>query len=339
MVLGVNLGSSVIAPLLTRGAPPAERVVPVGNLLMRGAGSIVMLAAFLIFRPSPALLGASAADQIVNAHIVFNCIVLLAGIPLARLVYWASQKIVALGQPAEAKTLAVADISALDPAALRNPSLALANATREVVGVCETVELMLRNVMELYEDADRERIQALAALDDRVDSKHAAIKLYLARIDTARMSEWEAMRTQELLDACVKLEQVGDIIVRNMLVHVKKKLEHGLTFTPEGWLDLSSLHASVLANAHLAFNVLVSRDPDTARQLVHEKDRLREVEKKASRAHFDRLREGSAKSLETSSVHLDTIRDLKQINSLLTSIAYPVLEEHGLLSDTRLRAL
>src|SRR6185312_11406093 len=35
MVLGVNFGSSVIAPLLTRGAPPAERVVPLGNLLMR----------------------------------------------------------------------------------------------------------------------------------------------------------------------------------------------------------------------------------------------------------------------------------------------------------------
>ncbi|MBN9036616.1 MAG: Na/Pi cotransporter family protein [Rhizobiales bacterium] len=339
MVLGVNLGSSVIAPVLTRGSPAAVRVVPVGNLLMRGLGSVVMLALFLAFRPSPALLGSSAADQIVNAHIAFNVIILLAGIPVARLVYWASQKIVALGQPAEAKQLSIADVTALDPTALDQPSVALANATREVVGVCEIVELMLRNIMELYEDADRERIDALAALDDQVDRKHAAIKLYLARITTQQMTEWEATRLQELLGACVKLEQVGDIIVRNMLVHVRKKLERGLTFTPEGWRELSNLHKQVLANARLAFNVLVSRDAETARQLVREKDRLRDAEKETSRLHFERLREGTAKSVETSSLHLDTIRDLKQINSLLASMAYPVLEEHGLLSHTRLKAV
>ena len=59
--------------------------------------------------------------------------------------------------------------------------------------------------------------------------------------------------------------------------------------------------------------------------------------KQASQSHFLRLREGTAKSVETSSIHLDTIRDLKQINSLLASIAYPVLEEQGLLRGSRLR--
>jgi phosphate:Na+ symporter len=153
------------------------------------------------------------------------------------------------------------------------------------------------------------------------------------------MSELESARCQELLDACVKLEQVGDIIVRNMLPQAQKKLKRELNFTDEGWRELSGFHAAVLANARLAFNLLVNRDPEMARQLVREKDRLRDVEKETSRRHFERLREGTAKSVETSSIHLDTIRDLKQINSLLASMAYPVLEEQGLLSGTRLRAL
>ena len=67
-----------------------------------------------------------------------------------------------------------------------------------------------------------------------------------------------------------------------------------------------------------------------------EKDRLRDREKETSPSHFLRLRDGTAKSVETSSIHLDTIRDLKQINSLLASMAYPVLEEHGLLRGSRL---
>ena len=88
LVLGVNLGSSVIAPLLTRRAEPGVRVVPIGNLLMRGVGSLLMLILFLWFKPPVGFLGTSEADQIVNAHILFNCIILLAGLPLAGTDLW-----------------------------------------------------------------------------------------------------------------------------------------------------------------------------------------------------------------------------------------------------------
>jgi phosphate:Na+ symporter len=339
LVLGVNLGSSVIAPMLTRNAESGVRVVPVGNLLMRGVGSVIMLILVMSFRPDVAFLGSTASDQIVNAHILFNVIILLAGLPLAGLVYKASEKIVALGaKPEPADALQVAELSALNEAALSNPTQALGNATREVVRVCETVEIMLKRIIELYENADEDKIKALAALDDRVDARHAAIKIYLAKLTKNSLTEDQALRCQELIGACVKLEQVGDIIVRNMLVHVQKKLAQGLEFTPEGWQELCAFHASVLANARLSFNVLVSRDAETARQLVLAKDRLRDFEKETSQKHFLRLRDGTPKSIETSSIHLDTIRDLKQINSLLASMAYPVLEEHGLLSGSRLKA-
>jgi phosphate:Na+ symporter len=338
LVLGINLGSSVIAPLLTRNAPPAVRVVPIGNLLMRGLGSLVMLALFLAWEPRTEFLGATEADRIVNAHILFNVAILLIGMPLSGLVFRASGKIVALLAPAETgATPAFEELSALDETALDKPAQALANAAREVVGVCETVEIMLKRIIELYESADEDAIRALAALDDRIDSRHSAIKLYLARVTIRPLSEDEALRCQELLGACVKLEQVGDIIVGNMLAQVRKKIERGLEFTPEGWRELVSFHATVLANARMAFNVLISRDAATALQLVREKDRLRGIEKRSSQNHFLRLRDGTARSVETSSIHLDTIRDLKQINSLLASIAYPVLEEHGMLGGTRLK--
>ena len=248
--------------------------------------------------------------------------------PLAGVVFRLAERITLMNAPkTPEEQLAATELSALSETALDTPSQALANATREVVRVCETVEIMLKRIMELYEQADDDKIKALAALDDRVDRKHAAIKLYLAKVTSRTLTEAEALRCQELIGACVKLEQVGDIIVRNMLVHVQKKLDRGLEFTPEGWRELAAFHTAVLANARMAFNVLVSRDPETARQLVEEKDRLRDLEKATSQSHFLRLRDGTPKSVETSSIHLDTIRDLKQINSLLASMAYPVLEE------------
>lgn len=341
MVLGVNLGSSIIAPILTRNAPPETRVVPLGNLLMRGVGSLIMLILFQTFRPSVALLGSDPVDQVVNAHIVFNLIIMLAGIPLSGLVLRVTQALVHLNanKNVPVQPLIMEEYSALDAGVLNRPSQALANATREVLSVCEIVEIMLQRVMELYEKPDQQQINELAAMDDRVDEKHVAIKLYLTRLATTDLSDFESLRMQELLGACVKLEQVGDIIVRNMLVHVQKKMDHKLEFTEEGWQELAHFHSIVVANAHLAFNVLVSRDGRTARQLFQEKDRLRDLEKQTSNLHFSRLREGSTRSIETSSIHLDTIRDLKQINSLLASMAYPVLEEQGLLGETRLKAI
>jgi len=341
MVLGVNLGSSFIAPMLTRAASPECRVVPLGNLLMRGAGSVVVLAAYLFFSPSIAVLGANAADQVINAHIAFNVIILIAGLPLSRLVLRATEAIVALAPgptPEEQQESLLNEVSALDEDALDHPQQALANVTREVVRMCETVDFMLCRILNLYEKADKQAIAALAALDDVVDRRHAAIKLYLARIPREDMSDADAHRCHDLLGACVKLEQVGDIIVRNMLAHVKSKMERNVEFTSEGWQDLSNFHASVLANARLAFNLLVTPNPEIARHLVAGKDRLRDVEKTLSRRHFERLREGTEQSVETSSIHLDTIRDLKQINSLLAAIAYPVLEAEGMLSGTRLKS-
>lgn len=339
LILGANIGGGLIAFMLSRASPPKSRIVPIGNLMLRGAGAIVALIVLVTLHPPLSMLGDTAPEILVNLHIAFNLVLAIVGMAVAPLAYPLAARAATLNAPPEADpTLETAEASALDEKALSNPSLALANVTREVVGVCETIEVMLRRIMELYESADEAHIRALAALDDRVDRKHQAIKLYLARISANKLSEDEALRCQELIGACVKLEQVGDIIVRNMLVHVRKKWERGLEFTAEGWRELTAFHSAVLANARMAFNVLVSRDLRSATLLVKEKDRLRALEKASNQSHFERLREGTAKSVETSSIHLDTIRDLKQINSLLASMAYPVLEEQGLLQGSRLAA-
>ena len=338
LVLGANIGGGIIAVMLSRAAPLKARIVPLGNLIMRGTGALAAMIAVVWLKPPLGLLGATVPEQLVHAHIAFNLMLVLIGMPLAGLVFSLAERITLMNAPKTSEEqLAATELSALSEAALDTPSQALANATREVVRVCETVEIMLKRIMELYEAADDDKIKALSALDDRVDRKHAAIKLYLAKVTSRKMTEAEAVRCQELIGACVKLEQVGDIIVRNMLVHVQKKIDRGLEFTEEGWRELAAFHTAVLANARMAFNVLVSRDPETARQLVEEKDRLRDLEKATSQSHFLRLRDGTPKSVETSSIHLDTIRDLKQINSLLASMAYPVLEEHGLLGGSRLK--
>lgn len=339
MVLGVNFGSSLIAPLLTRNASPNTRLVPLGNLLMRGAGSILVLILFLSFQPPITWLGNNASTQVINAHIIFNVFILLAGIPLSKWVLKLTTQIVHMStkKMQTDKTLNLSDQTALDDSVLERPALALSNVMREVIHICDLVDIMLEKIMGLYEKPDPHIISELNQLNTILDKKHIAIKLYLARLAGQKLSDEEALQTQELLGACIKLDQAGDIIIHNMLMLVKKKQQKNLKFSNEGWDDLLRFHAIVLANAHIAFNVLVSRDTHTAHLLVQKKDQLRNLEKEMSLKHFKRLREGDLKNVESSSLHLDTVRDLKQINSLLTSMIYPILEQQGLLQSSRLR--
>ncbi|WP_409360803.1 Na/Pi cotransporter family protein [Bartonella heixiaziensis] len=339
MVLGVNFGSSLIAPLLTRNASPNTRLVPLGNLLMRGAGSIFVLILFLFFQPPITWLGNNASTQVINAHIIFNVFILLAGIPLSKWVLKLTTKIVHLStkNTQTNKILNLSEQTALDDSVLERPTLALSNVMREVIHICDLVDIMLEKIMGLYENPDPDIIRELNQLNTILDRKHTAIKLYLARLAGQKLSDEEALQTQELLSACIKLDQAGDIIIHNMLMLIKKKQQKGLQFSSDGWNDLLHFHAIVLANAHIAFNVLVSRDTHAAHLLVQKKDQIRNLEKEMSLKHFKRLREGDLKNIESSSLHLDTVRDLKQINSLLTSMIYPILEAQGLLKNSRLR--
>jgi phosphate:Na+ symporter len=52
--------------------------------------------------------------------------------------------------------------------------------------------------------------------------------------------------------------------------------------------------------------------------------------------HFARIRAGRPDSIESSALHLDVLRDLKRINSHLTSVAYPILERADELAESRL---
>jgi phosphate:Na+ symporter len=70
-------------------------------------------------------------------------------------------------------------------------------------------------------------------------------------------------------------------------------------------------------------------DVEAARKLLRDKADMRKAELDAADRHFERLREGRPETLETTSLHLDVLADLKRIHSHICSVAYPVLEAAG----------
>ena len=340
LVLGANCGGALIPVGLTRAAPPAARRVPIGNLIFRGAGAMLALLVFGQVDFPIELIGSNPAAQIVMLHVLFNLAIVLVFVPLTGTL---EPLLIRLIPDAKAVTeptdLLASRVSALDRSVLHTPRLALSSATRELLRMSEIVEVMLRPVMELYETGDKIKVKELRRLDREVNKANSDIKLYLAEVNRGTMSAEEAQRGMVLANFAINLEHVGDIIAKNLLKLVGERRDKRLAFSEEGWRELTDLHAQVMANIQLALNVLISGDRQSARELIEEKDRMRELERRSQERHLGRLQGGSVESIETSEIHLETIRALKQINSLFSSVAYPILKESGDLLGSRLAQL
>ena len=226
----------------------------------------------------------------------------------------------------------------LEPEALETPAEALACATREALRIGDHVEDMLKRTIEVLANDDARLAREVEARDDLVDSLYEAVKLYVTAVTRQELDEPESRRAVEILTFTTNLEHVGDIIDRNLMELAAKKIKHRLRFSPAGFAEIRAIHAMVLANLRLALNVFITGDLELARQLLAQKVSLRSVEQAATEQHLARLASGRADTIESSSLHLDIVRDLKRINSHLTSIAYPILEPTGELADSRLRS-
>lgn len=334
LMLGANLGGGLIAAGLTRQGFIAARRIALGNLLFRGVSAVVALIAINFIHPELGLLGDSPARQIINLHLVFNFALMLICLPLtsptARLV----ERLIPEGETDPSADPLEGAASCLDQAIIGVPAMALASATRELLRMAEIIERMLKPLMEIYETGDAEKIRQAKQLEQAVNQAQSEIKLYLAAIDY--QSEDEAKRGQELSRFAINLEYVGDAITKTLLKLAVTRRDQRLSFSPEGWRELSELHHRVMGNMQLALNVLVSKDRESARQLLGEKDAMNTAERQSYGQHLKRLQSGAVKSIETSNIHLETVRALKTINSLFASVAYPILAESGDLLDSRL---
>ncbi len=326
LLLGANIGGALIPFVLTRAGSAEARRMTAGNLLLRGGGALATLLIVQLVGAG-ALPGATVAQQVVGLHLLFNAALLVVGLPFAGPVAKLMQRLVQSPVADPAAAIGVPP-SCLDEAAVNDPAMALASTTRELLRMAEIVGRMFEPVMEIYNQGDAEKLREARVMEAAIDQAQSDIKLYLARVSFDG-DEVGARRGQDLAAIAVNLEYVGDAITKTLLRLAETRREQRLKFSPTGWRELAELHSQVVENMRLARNVLVSRDVAQARKLVIEKTRMREAVAESQRKHLARLKDGTEASLATSNIHLETLRALKTINSLMASIGYLVLEEAG----------
>ncbi|WP_419902306.1 Na/Pi cotransporter family protein [Kiloniella sp.] len=334
LVLGANVGAGIVPFALTMGETPAGRRIPLGNLLFRVGGVLLILPFMSLV--SPYIAEISSGDlgrQIANFHTAFNVALALVFLPFVGVMTRLMERALP-DRPGEESDLKP---KYLDEAVIKTPTVAVACATRELLRLADVVENMLRKSIDVFSTNDPVLLSEVSKLDDQVDELHEAIKLYLTQVSKNQLNEENSARCVELIAFTTNLEHIGDIIDKNLLEIASQKIKKRIEFSEQGWSELVELHQMALDQMQLAMTAFVSGDVDIARQLIAGKEHFRTMEQAGGDKHLERLREGRIESIESSALHIDMIRDLKRINSHLTSVAYPILDASGELHESRLR--
>jgi len=221
----------------------------------------------------------------------------------------------------------------LDPRAIETPSLALAHAMREVLRMADLVRGMVRDVKPVFEASTPDLIQDLEARDDRVDILDREIKFYLARMLQASMTQEQAQRELALVSLTTNLENIADVVTKNLLELAKKKIARGRHFSDEGWKDLCVFFERIFENYDLSIAAFSSGDEELARRVLRVRRELAELELSLKQSHLERLHRGLRESFETSSLHLEILSNMRRINSYASDFARWSLPDRGARFD------
>jgi len=335
MVIGANLGAALPPLLGTSRSEPAARRAPMANFLFRLLVTIVALVFLMPVQQQLASLDPVPARMVANFHTLFNVMVALIFLPLIDPVASLMRRLL----PDKAQPDDEGQPRYLDPAALEVTSVAIASAARETLRQGDVIGEMLRRTLEVFRSDDRKLLKEVERMDNVVDRLHESIKLFMTRVSREALDPEDSRRCVDVLTFTTNLEHIGDIIDKNLMELAAKKIKHKLVFSAEGFREICAMHARLMDNLALALNVFMAGDARLARRLLEEKVQFRDMERNASDAHMARLASGRPETVATSSLHLDIIRDLKRINSHLTSVAYPILDAAGELTRTRLKGV
>ncbi|MBA2549042.1 MAG: Na/Pi cotransporter family protein, partial [Burkholderiaceae bacterium] len=331
IVLGANLGSGLLALLTTWKADAVARRVPLGNFLFKAAGVALAVLALPLVTPYLLQLQDDPQQLVVQFHLLFNLALALVFIRF-------TERFASIAErwlPAPPVTDLVGQPKYLDPIALGTPALALGNAARETIRLADIVHEMLTGLITVLKTNNLAFAEALRRKDDEIDRLYSAIKRYLAQVSREALEANEARRWTEIIQFTINLEHIGDIIERLLLDIAQRKIQHSLSFSEAGMVEIVDLHARLNSNLQLSVAVFLNGDLKSAQQLIAEKVAFRELELRYADHHLRRLFENTQQSVETSSLHLDLLSDFKRINSLICSVSYPILESAGVLAKTR----
>ena len=321
IILGSHLGSCSTVLFAGIGATRSAKRVTLANLLFKLVGVII----FFLLIPSIIFLvqksSVNLPRQIANAHAIIIVGNALLFLPFTGRFAEFLEKII----PKTEEVESLEKPKFLDSGALETPEIAFYLASKEVLRISNTVEEMVLGIMQVFTNNDEKLLDKISAQDIIVDNLSREITRYLTQISFETLSEEHSKEVFRLLYIVDDLEHIGDLIDKNLIPLVEKKIDNSLVFSEKGVEEIKNMHQEICNNLRNAIGAFALQDQRMAQKVIDQKEYIDSLEINLRKTHINRLNVGIELSHKTSGLHLDLINVLKRINDHSFSIARAVV--------------
>jgi phosphate:Na+ symporter len=323
IIFGANVGTAATALVAAVGANAEARRVAAAHAIFKVVGVLLFLPFSVAFADLVRQTTSDPARQIANAHSLFNLILALLFLPFTRIAADVITRLI----PDTGRR----DVGAryLNPNVLDTPAVALGQAVREVLRMGDLVVRSLRETILVFERDDERLMREIIRRDDVIDRLEEDIKQYVVKLRAQSLTEEQSQRESALLFTIVNLEEIGDVIEKDLMELAEKKMRGHYKFSAQGWAEIVDLHTKVVENLELALSAVATQDRSIAEKVIRHKSTINLMERRLRQTHMQRLHDGLRETIDTSSIHLDVLAALKRANSLVAGIAYAVLGQHA----------
>ncbi|NBX68036.1 MAG: Na/Pi cotransporter family protein [Proteobacteria bacterium] len=313
-VLGANLGTTTTAFFASFKSGTLGKQAALGHLFCKVLGVVVCFPLMNHLGKFAEQIGGDVSRQIATTHTLFNVFLAILFFPFITLGVSFVRKFVS-----DKDEKGEFSFQYLEPRTLETPELALAQAQREILRLSDIVEKMLTRSITLFEPGRLGEVESIKSMDQLADFLNKGIKLYLTKLSQKEMTPEQVQKEFELLLRTNDLENIGDIVDKNILELVKKKHKKGYVFSKEGWSEITIFHEKVVECLRVSTAYFTSRDPALAARLIVLREQIEDLLIDLSEQHVQRLHRGVKESLDTTSVHLDLLGNLEHIAVLSTN--------------------
>ncbi|MEM6259725.1 MAG: Na/Pi cotransporter family protein [Planctomycetota bacterium] len=320
-VAGANLGTA-LTTIVIGWRDTAARQLASANFTLK---LLVALGIALLSDQAAAVIALVPAGldaRIAIAHTAFNIVVALIGLTSITPLMHTAERLI---QPNPNATPRPFGPRYLNEGTFNTPELVLGLSEKEILHAGDIVRHMLRDIWSALRNDDIEMANKVRDMDNRVDTLDGEIRGFLRKAmqddpDLAPSAIAEHIRQLRYLN---ELENIGDIIDKNLVSLAIKKQRLRLAFTDDHWAELEDFYNKVYENLLIAERVFSTESRNLAESLLNHKAHLQGVELKL---RDRRLKQTAQDDPEVSAVLLDLITNLKRINTHLTRVGYAALE-------------
>jgi phosphate:Na+ symporter len=340
IVFGANIGTCASELLAGAMSGPRGRQLALGHLVFKTVGVLLFLPFVGPFARvvegvtgwlGPA--GGGPARAVANAHTLFNLANTVIFLPI---VGWLAAAVRRLApEPARPPR---GTLEHVDYRLLAEPALALEGVHQEAVRMGELAYESWKKFLLALEEEDTRLLDDIERRDDVLDLLDELLTDYLARIPDEGMAT-SAAGARQLTDAALALkhqllmvikdwEHVGDILSKELVRLLRKKIAQGMSFAVAEQAELRRLGVEVAESFARTLEFLAKGDPLAGEPVLARERRLDSEEQELYHRHLERLGRGVSASRQSSRVFADLVGQMRAVHGCLAGVVR-VLEGPG----------